>query len=127
MPVFVETNLRPISVASNPKPKARQSWGTGLNAAPATIIIPKEKKHKNAVADEIFRFRELKQQTTVDTATRDEQPGRITELQDFIRSQSADLTEFDESLVKRWVHKITVWLDRYTVELKSGLSVDIEP
>lgn len=48
------------------------------------------------------------------------------ELQDFIRSQSADLTEFDESLVKRWVQKITIWPDQYTVELKSGLSVDIE-
>ena len=58
--------------------------------------------------------------------TRDEQIGRITELQDFIRSQPADLTEFDEVLVKRWVQKITVWPDRYTVELKSGLSVDIE-
>ena len=84
------------------------------------------KKAYDEIADEIFRLRELKQQTTVDTAARDERLGRITELQDFIRNQSADLTEFDESLVKRWVQKITVWPDRYTVELKSGLSVDIE-
>ncbi|MBO5128234.1 MAG: hypothetical protein J6D10_11755 [Clostridia bacterium] len=62
----------------------------------------------------------------MDTATRDEQLGRITELQDFIRQQSAELTEFDEALVKRWVQKITVWADRFTVELKSGLSVDVE-
>ena len=34
--------------------------------------------------------------------------------------------EFDDVLVKRWVQKITVWPDRYTIELKSGLSVDIE-
>lgn len=84
------------------------------------------KKAYDEIADEIFRLRELKQQTTADTATRDEQLGRITELQDFIRSQSTDLTEFDESLFKRWVQKITVWPNRYTVELKSGLSVDIE-
>ncbi len=83
------------------------------------------KKAYDEIADEIFRLRELKQQTTVDTAARNEQLGRITELQDFIRSQSTDLTEFDESLVKRWVQKITVWPDRYTVKLKSGLSVDI--
>lgn len=38
--------------------------------------------------------------------------------------ESTDLTDFDESLVKRWMQKITVWPDRYTVELKSGLSVD---
>lgn len=84
------------------------------------------KEAYDEIADEIFRLRGLKQQTVVDTVTRDEQIGRITALQDFIRSQTADLTEFDETLVKRWVQKITVWPDRYTIELKSGLSVDIE-
>ena len=84
------------------------------------------KEGYDEIADEIFRLRELKQQTSMDTAARDEQLGRITEVQDFIRQQSAELTEFDETLVKRWVQKITVWEDRYTVELKSGLSVDVE-
>lgn len=84
------------------------------------------KEAYDEIADEIFRLRELKQQTAVDTTARDEQLGRITQLQDFIRSQSADLTEFDEALVKRWVQKITVWNDHFTMELKSGLSIDIE-
>lgn len=84
------------------------------------------KEGYDEIADEIFRLRELKQQTSMDTAARDEQLGRITELQDFIRQQSAELTEFDEALVKRWVQKITVREDRFTVELKSGLSVDVE-
>ena len=84
------------------------------------------KEAYDEIADEIFRLRELKQQTAVDTASRDAQIGRITDLQDFIRCQPAELTEFDEVLVKRWVKKITVWPDRFTVELKSGLSVDIE-
>ena len=53
--------------------------------------------------------RELKQQTTVDTVTRDEQIKRITALQDFIRSQPAELTEFDEALVRRWFKRITVY------------------
>lgn len=84
------------------------------------------KEAYDETADEIFRLRELKQQTAVDTVARDEQIKRITALQDFIRSQSADLTEFDETLVRRWVQKITVWSDKYSVELKSGLSMDIE-
>ena len=78
------------------------------------------------IADEIFRLRELKQQTAVDTVARDEQIKRITALQDFIRSQSADLTEFDETLVRRWFKQIVIHEDHYTVELKSGLKVDIE-
>ena len=37
-----------------------------------------------------------------------------------------DLAEFDETLVKRWLKQITVWEDHFTVELKSGLKIDIE-
>ena len=57
---------------------------------------------------------------------RDEQLQRITELQDFIKDQSSDLTVFDEALVKRWLKQIIIWPTRCTVELKTGLKVDIE-
>lgn len=53
------------------------------------------------IADEIFRLRELHQQTT-------------------------QLTEFEESLVRRWIKQITIWDDHITVELKSRLKVDVE-
>ena len=59
-------------------------------------------------------------------ASCDEQIVRITELQDFIKQQSTELTEFDENLVRRWLKKITVYEDKYTVEFKSGVNVDIE-
>lgn len=88
-----------------------------------------KKAHQKEAYDEIaeiFRLSELKQQTTVDTTLRDDQISRIAEHQDFISRQTAVLTEFDETRVKRWVRKITVWPDRYTVELKSGLSMAIE-
>ena len=62
----------------------------------------------------------------MDTVQRDEQLQRITELQDFIKDQSSVLTVFDEALVKRWLKQITVWEDHFTVELKSGLKIDIE-
>lgn len=84
------------------------------------------KEAYDEIADEIFRLRELKQQTNVDTVARDEQIKRITALQDFIRIQPAELTEFDEVLVRRWFKQITVYEDHYTVELKSGLKVDID-
>lgn len=62
----------------------------------------------------------------MDTAQRDEQLNRITELQDFIKNQTTDLKEFDETLVVRWLKQITVYSDHCTVELKSGLKVDVE-
>lgn len=84
------------------------------------------KEAYDEIADEIFRLRELRQQTTVDTAARDEQIKRINDLQDYIFQQTAHLTEFDESLVRRWVKQITIWDDRITVELKSGVSIDVD-
>lgn len=32
----------------------------------------------------------------------------------------------DEALVKRWLDRITVWEDHFTVELKSELKIDID-
>ena len=32
----------------------------------------------------------------------------------------------DEALVKRWLERIIVWEDHFTVELKSGLKIEIE-
>lgn len=84
------------------------------------------KEAYDEIADQIFKLREQRQQCTVDTAAKDAQIARITELQDFIKEQTTDLTEFDDTLVKRWLKQITVWDDHFTVELKSGLSVDIE-
>lgn len=48
------------------------------------------------------------------------------ELQDFIAEQETDITEFDEALVKKLIEKITVFSDHFTVEFKSGITIDIE-
>lgn len=84
------------------------------------------KETYDEIADQIFKLREQRQKCTVDTAARDAQIARITDLQDFIKEQRTDLAEFDEALVKRWLKQITVWNDHFTVELKSRLSIDIE-
>ena len=84
------------------------------------------KEAYDEIADEIFRLRELRQQTTIDTAVRDEQIKRINDLQDYIAQQTSHLTEFDESLVQRWIKQITIWDDHIAVELKSGVSIDVD-
>lgn len=80
----------------------------------------------NDIANEIFRLREMKQKNFTDTAVRDEQVKRINELNEFIEQQDSELTEFDESLARRWLKEIVVWDDRFSVELKSGIKVDVE-
>ena len=80
----------------------------------------------NEIAGQIFKLREQREKCTVDTAARDAQIQRINDLQDFIKQQRTNLAEFDEALVKRWLKQIIVWEDHCTVELKSGLKVDVE-
>ncbi len=84
------------------------------------------KEDYNDIADEIFRLREMKQKNFTDTAVRDEQVKRINELNEFIEQQDTELTEFDENLARRWLKEIVVWDDRFSVELKSGVTVEIE-
>ena len=42
----------------------------------------------------------------------------------FIKQPPARLEAFGEALVKRWLERIIVWEDHFTVELKSGLNMD---
>ena len=84
------------------------------------------KEAYDEIADDIFQLREQRERCTVDTATRDAQIARINELQDFIKQQPVQLKAFDEALVKRWLERIIVWEDHFTVELKSGLKIEIE-
>lgn len=85
-----------------------------------------KKANSKEAYDEIFKLREQREKCTVDTAARDAQIARINELQDFIKQQPVHLEAFDEVLVKRWLERIIVWEDHFTVELKSGLKIDIE-
>ncbi len=84
------------------------------------------KQDYDAIADEIFRLRDQKEQSEVDSHHREETMNRIKELQDFIAGQETDITEFDETLVKKLIEKITVFADHFTVEFKSGITIEIE-
>lgn len=68
----------------------------------------------------------MKQKNFTDTAVRDEQVKCINELNEFIEQQDSEMTVFDESLAWRWLKEIVVWDDRFSVELKSGVTVEIE-
>ena len=39
--------------------------------------------------------------------------------------KSTAITEYDEQLVRRLIEKVTVYEDKFTVEFKSGVTVDM--
>ena len=83
-----------------------------------------QKDDYDALADEILRLRDQRRQAEVDSVIKDEQMKQIRDLQDSVKSQPATITEFDETLVSRL--KITVFDNHFTVDFKSGITIDIE-
>ena len=77
------------------------------------------------VGDEIHRLRDRKQKLQVENANRDELKKRIADMSTFLKKQTAALTEYDEQLIRRLIEKVTIYEDKFTVEFKSGLTVDV--
>ena len=44
----------------------------------------------------------------------------------FLQEQLTALTDYNEVLVRRLVEKVTVYEDKFTVEFKSGVTVDVQ-
>mgnify|MGYP000995262644 CR=1 FL=1 len=78
------------------------------------------------VGDEIHRLRDQKQKLQVENANRDELKKRMTDMSTFLKKQSTDLTKYDEQLIRRLIEKVTIYEDKFTVEFKSGVTVDVE-
>lgn len=78
------------------------------------------------VAEEIYRLREDKQKLQLESAGRDEQKKRIADMGTFLREQPTALTKYDEQLVRRLIEKVTIYEDKFAVEFKSGVTVDVE-
>ena len=77
------------------------------------------------VGDEIHRLRDQKQKMQLESANRDELKKRMADMSTFLKKQSTALTEYDEQLVRRLIEKIRIYEDKFTVEFKSGLTVDV--
>ena len=83
------------------------------------------KQNYDDVADEIDHLRELKQAALTENAEREGMKQRIFEMKQFLTEQTEQIEEYDESLVRRMIEKVTIYDDRLTVEFKSGTNIDI--
>ena len=77
------------------------------------------------VGDDIHQLRDRKQKLQVENANRDELRKRIADMSAFLKKQPTALIGYDEQLVRRLIEKVTVYEDKFTVEFKSGLTVDV--
>ena len=93
-----------------------------------TELIQKanSKEEYDNIVNEIYRLRDLRQETLSRNALRQDKRDRITEMTDFLNTQTGDITEFDDKLVRKLIEKATVYDDRIVVEFKSGIEINIE-
>jgi len=92
-----------------------------------TELIQKanSKEAYDNIVNEIYRLRDLRQETLSRNALRQDKRDRIAEMTDFLNAQTGDITEFDYKLVRKLVEKAIVYDDRLVVEFKSGLDIEI--
>ena len=90
------------------------------------VKMANQKDDYDTIADEILRLRDMRKQAEVDSVVKDEQMRLIQDLQDFIHQQPTTITEFDETLVKRLITKIMVFEDHFTIDFKSGVTIEIK-
>lgn len=83
------------------------------------------KQNYDDIADEIDCLREMKQAALTENAEREGLKQRISEMQRFLKEQTEQIEEYDESLVRRMIEKITVYEDKFIVKFKSDTSVGI--
>ena len=89
------------------------------------LKLASSKADYEKVGDEIYRLRDAKQKAQVENLGRDELQKRINDMSAFLQEQPTALTEYNEALVRRLIEKVTVYEDKFTVEFKSGLTVDV--
>ncbi|WP_319638862.1 recombinase family protein [Extibacter muris] len=90
------------------------------------LRLANAKKEYGSVAEEIERLRDLKQKALTESAEREGLKRHIAEMREFLETRPAEISEYDELLVRRLIEKVTVYDERFEMEFKSGATVDVE-
>ena len=86
------------------------------------VKLAQAKKDYSALADEVDRLKEKKQKLLVAKADTEGFKKRISELEEYLIEE---LTEYDESMVRKYIQEIKIYEDRFKVCFKAGIELDI--
>ncbi len=90
------------------------------------LILARAKKDYGALADEIDSLRDKRQELLVEKAETEGVKKRIAELMDFLQGMEHKLTEYDETLVRKYIEQIKVYEDKFTVCFKAKVEIEIQ-
>ncbi len=84
------------------------------------------KEGYESMVDEIYRLRELKQETMEHNAERHTKRQRIKDMEKFLKKQGNGITEYDDKLVRKLVERVMVHDKQLLVRFKSGIEIEVE-
>ena len=79
------------------------------------------------LTERIDALQEEKQKLLMEEAGEKGLHQRMQEIAEFLKGQETGIEEYDETLVRKLIEKITVYDDRCDVEFKSGMIVEVYP
>ena len=82
------------------------------------------RKDCSDLGKEVIRLREEKYQLQLQDATKESTRQKIAELETVLNEIDSRI-EYDEALVRKLIERITVYDDKYVVEFKSGIEIDV--
>lgn len=84
------------------------------------------KQDYDELGKEITRLREEKYQLQLEDASKESLRQKIVEMETVLGEFTEEVTEYDDTLVRKLIERITVYDDHFTVEFKSGIEIDIK-
>lgn len=80
----------------------------------------------DALGEQIDGLRAERQSILTEAADRSDLQERMNDMIAFLEEMPAAVTEYSESLTRRLVERITIFDEKIVVELKSGLTMEVE-
>ena len=74
----------------------------------------------------IVNLREERQLILIEIAERNDMKTRIQEMADYLDALPTAIIEYDETLTRRLVEKVTIFDKKLVVTLKSGMEMEVE-
>ena len=70
-------------------------------------------------------FREEKYQLMLEDASKESQRQKIVELETILAGINGKVEEYEDALVRKLIERITVHDEKYVVEFKSGIEIEV--
>ncbi len=84
------------------------------------------KKDYGKIIDEVEELKGKKQQLLINNSKIEGYKKRIEEMKEFLQGSPGMLTEYNESMVRKYISEIKIYEDKFLVVFKSGIEIDVD-